>query len=115
MNEIPLNKITKELEENYGWTDTKDLNVMQIELIEDVEKIVRSRVEALFSQPKLFVADFKGVCLGGQALIRAEDLQDDTELAKIKIEQEGLDPTGLDVKEIYMDINDVLILDDGDY
>lgn len=37
--------ILKELEENYGWTGTKEFTEMQKELINDVAKIISNQVD----------------------------------------------------------------------
>lgn len=42
--------ILKELEENYGWTDTKEFTKMQKELVMDVAKIISSQFEPPVSQ-----------------------------------------------------------------
>jgi len=39
--------ILKELEENYGWTGTKEFTEMQKELVNDVAKIVSNQLEKL--------------------------------------------------------------------
>ena len=39
--------ILKELEENYGWTGTKEFTEMQKELVTDVAKIVSGQLEPL--------------------------------------------------------------------